>query len=31
MTDYPRDKNGKLYENRKHARAKSTLMNHVKN
>jgi len=31
MTDYPRDKNGKLYENRKHPRAKSTLMNHVKN
>lgn len=27
----PRDKDGKLYENRKYVRAKSTLMAHVKN
>ena len=31
MTDLPRDKNGKLYENRKYIRKKSTLMQHVKN
>lgn len=31
MAELPKDKNGKLYENRKHANKKSTLMQHVKN